>query len=372
MNTSHTKNKILGQIIPGVLLVLTVVFYGIFIPFLLALGLVFWLEPYLQRFNKYLKNWSLSASLFLVVASAILVGFVALSGQLIATDIDRFSASFKLLWEENRSDLDEGAQQVQAWAQDLLGQQAWYQKAEKELSDLQSSTDTSSFELSQLGDSFDKLKDLWSKDSTAESKTWQWPQFGFWFQFSSFLLYFVLILFQAPYFMALQKRYAQKTELSQWRQLYQDFEQSFLRYFRLRTSIILWLMPLYLTAFALLQLPGAFVYLILIFFLLYIPYLQYLSLIPIALSALVLSTEIRLSYFWILGIIILVFIIASLLEELVLIPRIMERNIGLNPVIMVLGLSFWTYLLGTIGILIGIPLTSLAVIYLKRYYLRSD
>jgi len=70
-----------------------------------------------------------------------------------------------------------------------------------------------------------------------------------------------------------------------------------------------------------------------------------------------------------MSIIVGVFILGSILEEALLIPRIMERHIGLNPVIMVLGLSFWTYLLGFTGVLIGIPLTSLGLIYLKRFIL---
>ena len=37
------------------------------------------------------------------------------------------------------------------------------------------------------------------------------------------------------------------------------------------------------------------------------------------------------------------------------------------PVIMVLALSLWGYVMGLTGILIGIPLTSLLIIYFKRF-----
>ena len=49
----------------------------------------------------------------------------------------------------------------------------------------------------------------------------------------------------------------------------------------------------------------------------------------------------------------------------------MEKNIGMNPVIMILALSVWSYLLGIQGLLIGIPITSLIIIYIKRYFLTS-
>jgi predicted PurR-regulated permease PerM len=47
----------------------------------------------------------------------------------------------------------------------------------------------------------------------------------------------------------------------------------------------------------------------------------------------------------------------------------MEKNIGMNPVIMVLGLSIWGYLFGMAGVLFGIPLTSLLIIYTKRFFI---
>jgi predicted PurR-regulated permease PerM len=83
----------------------------------------------------------------------------------------------------------------------------------------------------------------------------------------------------------------------------------------------------------------------------------------------VLSAENPQSFLFFFSISSGVFVLASLIEEIVLTPRIMEKNIGMNPVIMVLALSFWTFSLGTIGVLLAIPLSSLAIIYFKRYLL---
>jgi predicted PurR-regulated permease PerM len=144
---------------------------------------------------------------------------------------------------------------------------------------------------------------------------------------------------------------------------------SFIRYFQLRTKIVLYLLGLYAIAFILLDLPGTLLLLTALFFLLYIPYFHYLLLLPIALGCVVLSVEHPQSFLFFFGISVGTFIIASLVEELLLIPRIMEKNIGMNSVIMVLALSFWTYSLGNIGLLLAIPLTSLIIIYTKRYLL---
>ena len=48
---------------------------------------------------------------------------------------------------------------------------------------------------------------------------------------------------------------------------------------------------------------------------------------------------------------------------------IMEKNIGMNPVVMILALSVWSFVLGLPGLLIGVPLTSLIIIYAKRFFL---
>ena len=122
-------------------------------------------------------------------------------------------------------------------------------------------------------------------------------------------------------------------------------------------------------AFFILDMPGMILITLLIVILSYVPYLQYLALIPLALGCLVLSIETPQSFLFYFGIVLGVFILASLVEELILTPRIMERNIGMNPVIMVLAVSVWSYLLGMPGTLIGIPLTSLLIIYTKRMLL---
>jgi predicted PurR-regulated permease PerM len=117
--------------------------------------------------------------------------------------------------------------------------------------------------------------------------------------------------------------------------------------------------------------PGMILITLLIVLLSYIPYLQYLALIPLAVGCLVLSVENEQSFLLLFGIVVGVFVSASLIEELVLTPWIMEKNIGMNPVIMVLALSVWGYLLGLPGTLIGIPMTSLLIIYIKRHIIPS-
>lgn len=67
------------------------------------------------------------------------------------------------------------------------------------------------------------------------------------------------------------------------------------------------------------------------------------------------------------GIVLGIFMLASILEEMLLVPKIMEANNGMNPVIMILAVSIWAYVLGLLGVLIAVPLTSLIITYVKRF-----
>ena len=45
----------------------------------------------------------------------------------------------------------------------------------------------------------------------------------------------------------------------------------------------------------------------------------------------------------------------------------MGKTMGLNPVILLLSLSIWGALLGFIGLIIALPLTTLIIAYWQRY-----
>ncbi len=342
------------------------IFDGIFIPFILALGIAFLLAPSVKAFQRYLKKWELSLSLFLLASLGAILLFLALSGNFIARDISRFNEGFLYLLAENQASLDEGGQKMQQYFQKWLGNHDWEEAFSGSLAAAGGSSLTEGLSFESLQDGFEKLKGFLPKSKPEEDQSLL-PQFSLGYQLSSFVVYFFLILFNYPYFESVLKKYQNQKLSGTWRQFSIDFNRSFSLYFRLRTKIILWLMPLYLILMLSLDLPGTFLYLILIFVCLYIPYLQYVTLLPMMLSGLILSAELSLGYWQIMAIILAVFVIASLVEELLLVPRIMEKNIGLNPAIMVLGLSFFTYTLGNMGILLGIPLTSLSIIYFKRF-----
>ena len=59
-----------------------------------------------------------------------------------------------------------------------------------------------------------------------------------------------------------------------------------------------------------------------------------------------------------------------MIQDTILTPRIMGKATGLKPVAILLGVFIWGKLLGMLGLLLAIPLTSLGIAYYRRVVLR--
>lgn len=62
-----------------------------------------------------------------------------------------------------------------------------------------------------------------------------------------------------------------------------------------------------------------------------------------------------------------VYVVVQMIQDLYLTPRIMGKAMGLNPAIILLSLSIWGALLGFIGLIIALPLTTLILSYYDMY-----
>jgi predicted PurR-regulated permease PerM len=346
--------------------------YGILFPFVLGLLLAFSVNPTITRIQKIIKNRDLATTLFLAVSTGLVILFFMFFTQYINRDFKRLNNSVIVLAADNQGRLDHTAQKVKGY----VGYFYDFEELESTLkipsdsltTDLQT-MDFSQLDTESIKEGFSQILSLLpsSEEGTPSEK----PSFGFLFMLLSTLMYFILILYQLDYFTSIRKRYFSPKVKSGLNVILDDFNQSFVKYIKLRTRIVLVLAVIYAVAFLILDMPGMILITLLIILLSYIPYLQYLALIPLAVGCLVLSVEKGQSFLLLFGIVVGLFISASLIEELVLTPWIMEKNIGMNPVIMVLALSVWGYLLGMPGTFIGIPITSLLIIYVKRHILPS-
>ena len=66
------------------------------------------------------------------------------------------------------------------------------------------------------------------------------------------------------------------------------------------------------------------------------------------------------------------FAAVQVVGDLVLTPRIMGKAMGLNPAIILLSLSIWGTLLGFIGMIIALPMTTLLLSYYEQYVILNS
>ena len=102
-----------------------------------------------------------------------------------------------------------------------------------------------------------------------------------------------------------------------------------------------------------------------------VPYLQLTSLPIAAFLCLVLSVETGQGFWYLFGLTFAAYCICQLIQDLVLIPLIMKQQMGLNPAIVFLSLSIWGYVLGFVGLIIALPLTTLIISYYSEYVLHT-
>ena len=151
-----------------------------------------------------------------------------------------------------------------------------------------------------------------------------------------------------------------------------DVEQGMNRYFRGQSIIALIVGILFATAFWIIDFPMAIPLGLFMGMLNMVPYLQTLGFAPAIVLALLKAHDTG-DNFWLIMIgFTIAVLIVQILQDSVITPRVMGKVMGLNGAVILLSLSVWGALLGFIGLIIALPLTTLLISYYKRYVLKED
>ncbi len=150
-----------------------------------------------------------------------------------------------------------------------------------------------------------------------------------------------------------------------------DVEQTMSRYFRGQALVSLFVGIIFAIEFSIIGLPMAVAFGLFIGLLNMVPYLQLVSLPIAAFLCLVLSVDTGQPFWPLFGWTFAAYCICQLIQDLVLIPMIMKQQMGLKPAIVFLALSVWGYLLGLVGLIIALPMTTLIISYYCEYVLHT-
>lgn len=100
-----------------------------------------------------------------------------------------------------------------------------------------------------------------------------------------------------------------------------------------------------------------------------VPYMQILGAFPAVLLGLIQAAETARPLWVVLLCIAAVFVFVQIVENMVLVPTIMGNVTGMGPAWILLSLSVWGSLLGFVGMIIALPVTTLLVSYYKHFVL---
>ena len=140
------------------------------------------------------------------------------------------------------------------------------------------------------------------------------------------------------------------------------------QYFRGQALVAFSVAVLYSIGFAIIDFPVAIGFGIFIGVLNLVPYLQLISLIPMLVLAMLKAANTGENFWLILIGALVVLAIVQVVQDAFLVPFFVGRRMNLHPALILLSLSVWGKLLGFLGLIMALPLTTLLLGYLKRYH----
>lgn len=152
-----------------------------------------------------------------------------------------------------------------------------------------------------------------------------------------------------------------------WRVLAVDVERELNNYIRGQSLVALCMGIMFCIGFSIMDFPMAIGLGILIGVMDLVPYLHTFALIPTAFLAMLKAADTGQNFWMVFGLAVGLFIVVQIITDMIVTPKIMGKAMGLNPAILLLSLSVWGALLGFIGLIIALPLTTLIIAYWQRY-----
>lgn len=181
------------------------------------------------------------------------------------------------------------------------------------------------------------------------------------------LLYMFFILLDYEYLTENWIKIFPKKNRPFWHELMNDVKRELNNYIRGQGMVALCMGIMFCIGFSIIDFPMAIGLGILIGIMDLVPYLHTFALIPTAFLAMLKAADTGQNFWYVFGMAFLVFAVVQIITDMVVTPKIMGKAMGLNPAILLLSLSVWGSLLGFIGLIAALPLTTLLIAYWQRY-----
>ena len=228
---------------------------------------------------------------------------------------------------------------------------------------------------------FDELSRLLSRDEwkqlarTAISSSWSFltSSVAFIAGVVSWLLVVLYVIFIMLDYERLMLSFKQLVPYSHRQRTFRiarDIKNTMQRYFRGQFLIAMLVGLMFAAGFLLIDLPMGVALGLFIGVLNLVPYLQLISLPITAVLCMIWTMTTGGSFWLIFWEAMAVYVVVQCIQDLLLTPKIMGKAMGLNPAVILLSLSIWGSLLGFMGFIIALPLTTLILSYYNLYIIQ--
>lgn len=321
---------------------------AVLLPFLLAWLTAYLLNPLVKRVQRWISNRALAVMATLLMLTLVATLLLLIMVPLMADEVQHLYSL-----------VDHQLQNLEwpAWMpRDLM------QRAQTYLKNIDVST------ILQQEGVTDKLASglgaIWNAISG------MYGILGAIFGVITYLLYLVFIMIDYEEISEGWIDYVPRKYRDRAKKLIDDIEGGMNGYFRAQTKIVVIVAIMFAVGFKVIGLPFGIILGIAVGLLNYVPYLQIAGMVPALLFGALHALESNQNFWVAIGLVLLVFVIVQLAQDAYITPKIMGDLTGFNPAIVLLSLSIWGSLLGMVGLIIAIPLTSLLQTYYHQYILK--
>lgn len=323
---------------------------GVLMPFFVAWVVAYLLYPLVRILHKYLRSRILAIFLTLVLAVGTIGGFVYMVIPPMVSEMGHLK-DVALTYIQKGADSNAIPLSVQEFLREHLNER----EVEK----------------------FLQNEDVVTAIKNTVPRVWEllWSTAGVIVNFAASLiglLYLLFILTDYEKYANSWITFVPPSKRAFAARLIADVEEGMAGYFRGQALIALSNCVMFSIGFAIIGFPLPIALGCLIGAISFVPYLQVVGFLPAALLALLKAVETGQNFWWLLCLVAIVYIVVQVLQDTIFTPRIMGHIMGLPPAIILLSLSVWGYAFGIVGLILALPVTTLAISYYKRYVVGED
>ena len=342
-NIDRIMKLIIGLAIAAAVICLVRYLSDVLLPFFVACFIAYMLQPIVELNRKLIREKGRSVSSIMTVLEvlAVIVGIIYLFLPVVIKELDVMNAIIHDV-TSGKSPLPKEYVNVIDWVENYIRPS----EIKSHLSEL------------HLGSIISKGTSLLNESISVIVDILGW---------ALTLIYVLFILIDYPqisrgFKLIIPHRYREKALV-----VVHDVQRSMNHYFRGQGLVALCAMVFYCIGFSIVGLPLGIPMGILVGILYMIPYFQYVTLIPVAVICVIFSLGGETSFISLFGSCLLVYLISQCICDYILTPHIMGKEMGMNAAIILLSLSIWGSLLGIIGMIIALPVSSLIMAYYEKY-----